>query len=574
MRTESDCTTCGESQCFSQCCEASGDAESPTQSESTSLLSVSTRSLLESFKAKPKEKCGYSCEFVDPPPTLLQSECSICLQILCQPHLISCCGHNYCKMCIEQVMEKSRPCPLCNEEGFTVLHNKGLQRSLNEIAVYCSNSKLGCQWRGSLGQFDQHLNEDPSDSEVQLFGCPYVEVECRHGCGGRLKRGLMSKHQNEQCPQRPFCCAYCREYDSIHADVVYRHWPVCRKYPMSCPNHCTVYAIERENMEEHLRHDCPLQKVSCEFNFAGCDVEIAREELPNHLELNQLEHTSMLAAMNNRLSDDLAEKDEQIAQLSEDFGDKLAELRAKSQTEIESLRRENSTLKREINELKSNMADLMSTFKMAIEQVKESQAKQESSVLEHNESLRKEICHLSSKCSATKNELSNQCFSIQSHVGLLPVEFVMSDFDRYFNLGQGWQSPPFYSHLEGYRLCLVVSPKPREVVSGEGAYISVYACIMQGDFDDRLVWPFRGAITIQLLNQLSADRIPATGTLRFTENTPSRYTSRVKDTDRVEKGWGILKFIRVEELVYNSVKNRQFLRDNCLRFRVTKVNLH
>ena len=69
-----DCISCCDDQCFSQSCDSADNY--PTQSE-TSLLNASlTRSsLLESFKAKPKEKCGYSCEFVDPPPTLLQSEC-------------------------------------------------------------------------------------------------------------------------------------------------------------------------------------------------------------------------------------------------------------------------------------------------------------------------------------------------------------------------------------------------------------------------------------------------------------------------------------------------------------------
>lgn len=564
--------TC-DNQCREDNCRST--AESPSHcrgAAETSNLNdrMPAKSLLDSFKAQPKDKCGYSCEFVEPPPTLLQSECSICLQILCLPHLISCCGHNYCKTCIEQVMEKSRPCPLCNEESFTVLHNKGLQRSLNELHVYCSNSKVGCEWKGRLGQLEQHLNEDP-EQEVQLVGCSYVEVECKHGCGGRMRRGLISEHQNEQCPQRPFCCAYCREYDSIHADVVYRHWPVCRKYPMSCPNHCTVYAIERENMEEHLRVDCPLQKVSCEFSFAGCDIVLPREDLSDHLESNQIDHMTMLAAMNVRLNDDLVEKEEQIAKLSKDFGDQLALARAESQREIDSLRKANTLLKQEVNELKSHMTDLMASFKLAIDQLKESQSQQERDQKCQTETLRQEVTSLNIKSDATRNDLSQQCYSIQSFIGLFPVEFVMSNFECLRQNGIEWQSMPFYSHLEGYRLCLVAYPNG--MGNAEGSYVSVYICLMQGEFDNKLRWPFRGAVTIQILNQLG-DRIPATGTLRFTENTPSRYTSRVVKAERAEKGWGLIKFIRHEELCYNGVKNRQFLKDDCLRFRITKVELH
>lgn len=464
-------------------------------------------------------------------------------------------------------MEKSRPCPLCNEETFTVLHNKGLQRSLNELKVCCSNSKLGCEWTACLGEFEQHLNEE-AEPEFQLLGCPYVEVECRHGCGTRMRRGVIAEHQNNQCPQRPFCCGYCREYNSIHADVVYGHWPVCRKYPMTCPNHCTVYAIERENMKEHLKQDCPREKVNCEFSFAGCEVELPREDLVDHLESSQVMHMSMLAALNLRLSDDLMEKDEQIAEISEDYRVQLTE----SKREIDFLHRENTALKHELAELKSSIANLILRFQSEIDEVKECQLQQELRQEQCSEALQQKIECVDSKCLTAKNNLSQQCFTIQAYIGLFPVEFVMSNFEHLRQSGTDWQSPPFYSHLEGYRLCLVVSPNG--VHSAEGLYISVYACLMQGEFDDGLKWPFHGSVTIQLLNQLSTDRIPATGTIRFTDNTPSRYTSRILNSEKAEKGWGLLKFIRHEELSYNSVKNRQFLKEDCLRFRISKVDLH
>ena len=189
---------------------------------------------------------------------------------------------------------------------------------------------------------------------------------------------------------------------------------------------------------------------------------------------------------------------------------------------------------------------------------------------ETNEKAHHKIASLEIKVDRTKKDLSQQCFTIQSYIGLFPVEFVMTNFEHFREGGSDWQSIPFYSHLEGYSLCLVVNPNG--VSNIEGSYVSVYACLMQGEFDDRLKWPFRGAITIQLLNQLD-DRIPATGTIRFTENTPSRYTSRILNSEKAEKGWGLLKFIRYEDLHYNNVKNRQFLKDDCLRFRVTKVDL-
>ena len=36
---------------------------------------------------------------------------------------------------------------------------------------------------------------------------------------------------------------------------------------------------------------------------------------------------------------------------------------------------------------------------------------------------------------------------------------------------------------------------------GKGKYVSVFVYMMQGQFDDELEWPFRGNITVKLLNQ-------------------------------------------------------------------------
>ena len=37
---------------------------------------------------------------------------------------------------------------------------------------------------------------------------------------------------------------------------------------------------------------------------------------------------------------------------------------------------------------------------------------------------------------------------------------------------------------------------------GEGTHITVGTCLMRGEFDSQLKWPFRGTVTIQLVNQL------------------------------------------------------------------------
>ena len=522
-----------------------------------------------SFKAPPKEEGGYPCDFVSPPPDVLPSECSVCLQILRQPHLISCCGHNYCKTCIEPVQKQKRPCPLCNEPKFTVLHNKGLERSLNELTVCCTHRTIGCEWTGELGKFEVHLNENP-DSENQLVGCAHVTLECIHRCGGLFKRHSIDSHHSNFCPQRPYSCDYCREYSSIQAEVVYRHWPVCKNYPLSCPHHCTVYAIERQHLDHHLNTECPLKVVECEFHYAGCDVELPRKDMPAHVADNLAQHVSLLATSNHKLTEELIEKDEVISKMNERMETQFRDIREEHRREVDELRKENTVLKDELKKMMEVVTDMKKSLNRRISQVVDIEAQQEEESKKGDETLEQQISELKRQLEENRVSLSTQCHSVQAYVGLFPTEFTMHNFEDSRTRNLDWQSPSFYSHLQGYKIRLIVYVNGQG--TAKGTHVSVYACLMQGEFDNHLSWPFRGEITIQLLNQL-ADRNHATGMVRFTERTPDVYTCRVNCDERAEKGWGQLKFIAHADLGYNSVKNRQYLKDDCLQFRITRVKL-
>ena len=126
---------------------------------------------------------GYDCEFVKPPPDVFQTECPVCLQIPREPCVISCpCGKEFCCECIERIKKDNMPCPLCNLPFFTFLRHHGTERYLKAQEVWCSHKKDGCKWRGKLGEYEQHLNEDPSP-ENQLTGCQFVKVGVSMGVG-------------------------------------------------------------------------------------------------------------------------------------------------------------------------------------------------------------------------------------------------------------------------------------------------------------------------------------------------------------------------------------------------------
>ena len=128
---------------------------------------------------------GYDCEFVQSPQSAFQTECPICHLILCEPYQVTCCGTNFCHTCIQRVQAYNSPCPTCREDNFELFPNKGLNRSLKQLQLYCIHRKDGCQWRGELGELDHHLsvgNECPLTSfPVIMSMTNYVKMRKCNG---------------------------------------------------------------------------------------------------------------------------------------------------------------------------------------------------------------------------------------------------------------------------------------------------------------------------------------------------------------------------------------------------------
>ena len=100
---------------------------------------------------------------------------------------------------------------------------------------------------------------------------------------------------------------------------------------------------------------------------------------------------------------------------------------------------------------------------------------------------------------------------------------------------------------------------------GKGTRVSAYACIMKGDNDDSLTWPFTGSVKFELLNQLEDKNHYTHTTAPFpADNVASK---RVVEDER-GTGLGRQQFISHNELDYNSDKNCQYLKDDILIFRI------
>ena len=479
---------------------------------------------------KQTEKTGYECEFVkSPPKQRFQSECSICLQILREPYIVDCCGYSFCADCIERVAKEGKPCPLCNVSGFTSMTNKGLKRTLNALCVYCPHRLRGCEWAGELGKLDQHLNSD-SKAQRQLEGCPFEVIECLH-CKEGIRRDKIAGHQLEHCPQRPYTCEYCAEYNSTFEDVAHSHWPECLCFLLPCPNECTPSGsgIQCQNIYQHVKEECTLTVVKCELHLAGCKMTLSRKDMVDHMKEGSIAHIFLLAAENRRLSMQLVEREEQMVLLIQ----------------------QNTDLEDKIIELKEAQRQALQTQQELTQKVT-SQGKQLTQTKQELTQTKQELTQL---CDQHKLKLYSE---MQRDV--VPVTFEVAGFRELKKNDTTWFSRPFYSGMGGYKMCLGVEADGNGV--GSGTHVSVYTCIMRGEFNSRLKWPFQGIVTIQLLNQLE-DEEHFTDSYNYTDTTPIKYKAQVTEGERC-RGWGKPEFFHHSELGLSAASNRQYLKDDCL----------
>ena len=152
---------------------------------------------------------------------------------------------------------------------------------------------------------------------------------------------------------------------------------------------------------------------------------------------------------------------------------------------------------------------------------------------------------------------------VKGHVGGDGARFTMTNFEEYKRDNDTWYSPDFYTHHNGYNMCLQVHANGS--ASGRGTHLSVFVCLMQGKFDDQLKWPFQGNVTIELVNQ-EEDRDHVIKT--FHSRKTGWRCERVTTKERINNGWGTGQFLSHAEL------QPKYLKNDCIKFYVKKIDLY
>ncbi len=138
-----------------------------------------------------------------------------------------------------------------------------------------------------------------------------------------------------------------------------------------------------------------------------------------------------------------------------------------------------------------------------------------------------------------------------------PASFTITHVAQRRNMENTYYSPPFYAAK--YKMCLQIHVGGYD--SQRGKNVSVFACLLKGEHDDILEWPFRGDITVEVLNW-RGDCNHFKCILLLDEY--DSYTSRVM-TEEIKPGsFGKSAFMPIS-------KSNSYLEEQCMRVRVRSV---
>ena len=496
---------------------------------------------------------------------------------------------------------------------------KYLQRKVNSLKVRCSNYKEGCEWVGELKDLHDHL--DPAKGGCGI-ACPF---HCLFCSSKYARRSEMREHSRRHCHKRMISCENCGYYNTFTI-VTEKHYPICPRSPIDCPNqHCPVEGLRRHQLEQHL-NECSDQLVDCPNT--GCSVRLPRELIKLHRVLRHnllLEETNQAVAitpatvspqylynqapMEFIISDFSEKKEADKVWNSSPFyihnrgyrfrlnvypnGDSTAGSGSRLSVYAELMRGEYDNefewpFEGDIRvELLNWRADKNHhSVTIPFSRYSDPDGKITSHVTDRETAtglgLSQFISH-SDLAPTTNTEylrddyLKLRVSAIVYSTLLFPLtpawqdslsttqsgaQFTISEYSKRKHLNNQYFSPPFTTSPQGYRLCLRVDANGYD--SGEGSHLSIYACIMNGQHDDCLQWPFTGTIIIELLNWLE-DKGHYKVTLPIgTNDDIVRVTKR-----EYGNACGYGQFISQSSL--NSSTNPQYLYQDCIRVRVQAI---
>ena len=109
-------------------------------------------------------------------------QCTICLCVA-RDAMAHDCGNLFCEICWTRWFTKNHTCPVCRDDGNSIVRAPRDQRKILNLLVVCPFS---CGEHVRLGDKEQHVSQ-----------CPRRRLRCNY-CGIRMKADMLVIHQQDQ----------------------------------------------------------------------------------------------------------------------------------------------------------------------------------------------------------------------------------------------------------------------------------------------------------------------------------------------------------------------------------------
>lgn len=123
-------------------------------------------------------------------------------------------------------------------------------------------------------------------------------------------------------------------------------------------------------------------------------------------------------------------------------------------------------------------------------------------------------------------------------------------------------SPSFYTSPCGYRFCLRVSFQITKKQQHDPT-ISIYVHLMRGDYDDELEWPFRGSISLSIINKLEPESTITESMIADPQTSAFQRPSLNPSILRSVKGFGYREFTSAK-----MIESEKFVQDDSITVKV------
>ncbi|KAK3891733.1 hypothetical protein Pcinc_004378 [Petrolisthes cinctipes] len=538
---------------------------------------------------------GY--DYVFDPPLEGKYECAICLLALRSP-IQTTCGHRFCKECIYNcISESSRRCPVDNNPltEADLFPDSCAEREILQLTVRCPNHTLGCSYNINLQYIDNHTQ-----------ACPYQPVMCPNECSATVLQKELDEHLTSKCVLRVKKCDLCDEPVTFNQEQL--HLLTCAQVRVVCEM-CGIM-LARGNMQHHLTDNCPQVVVACSFAEHGCHHKMTRSDLEEHMAQSTQFHLHMVSSAFKKINAFVSDLSRTVGIIQSPHGNFSRQPSLRSQISATSPIPEHHTspsnpdhtlekslcgggdkppvfpqLGGERNSAEAAAADV-NKFQLHLGQFATGENSKGSNkpssstpALSHQNIILRDLCEKSVDLSQSLLEESIRLGNLEKQLEEIEAAMEAQALERsgricngvfvwriqnfleelQENFGKVWYSPSFYSSQFGYKFCLRVNTTMRD---GK-RYVSLFIHVRLGENDDILDWPFKGNITLSILdvNSVTRPKKHITETA-LTQTKPGGQAFIQPQTQRNPKGFGYTEFVSMNRVV--DEKEACYLKDGTL----------